>query len=63
VGVARSPELLTEVVLGVGWVACKQGENARPAYLHGRHQDQQDASYQAGLGLMSFLSPMLGAIR
>jgi hypothetical protein len=49
VGVAGSPEVLAEVVLGVGGIGYEQREDARPTDLDRGNDDQDDASYQAGL--------------
>src|SRR5918995_1452029 len=48
-GMAGSPEVLPEVVLGVGGIGYEQREDARPTDLDGGHDDQDDASHQAGL--------------
>src|SRR5215204_3460440 len=48
-GMAGSPEVLPEVVLGVGRIGYEQREDARPADLDRGNEDQDDASHQAGL--------------
>src|ERR671913_2134959 len=48
-GMAGSPEVLTEVVLGVGGICYEQREDARPADLYRGDDDQHDACYQARL--------------
>src|SRR5215207_10521118 len=54
-GMAGSPEVLTEVVLGVGGIGYEQREDARPADLDRGNDDKDDASHQAGL--WTHLSP------
>src|SRR5919107_968707 len=48
-GMACSPEVLAEVVLGVGGICYEQREDARPPDLYRGNDDQYDASHQAGL--------------
>src|SRR5215208_4553171 len=48
-GMAGSPEVLAEVVLGVGWIGYEQREDARPVDLDGGNDDQDDACHQARL--------------
>src|ERR687897_240417 len=48
-GMAGSPEVLAEVVLGVGWIGYEQREDARPADLDRGNNDQDDAGHQARL--------------
>src|SRR5215216_7984207 len=48
-GMAGSPEVLPEVILGVGRIGYEQREDARPADLYRGNDDQDDASHQAGL--------------
>src|SRR5918994_3000216 len=48
-GMAGSPEILPEVVLGVGGIGYEQREDARPADLYRGDHDQDDACYQARL--------------
>src|SRR5215207_1196688 len=48
-GVAGSPEVLTEIVLGVGGIGYEQREDARPADLDRGNNDKDDACYQARL--------------
>jgi hypothetical protein len=44
---ASSPEVLAEVVLGIGGVRDEQGEDAGTAYLYGGNEDQEDPCHQA----------------
>src|SRR5215212_2962983 len=48
-GMAGSPEVLPEVVLGVGGIGYEQRKDTSPADLDGGYGDQDDACYQAGL--------------
>src|SRR5687768_16541331 len=48
-GMAGSPEVLPEVVLGVGRIGYEQRKDARPADCDRGNDDQDDASHQAGL--------------
>src|SRR5918993_175974 len=48
-GMAGSPEVLPEVVLGVGRIGYEQRKDARPADRDRGNDDQDDASHQAGL--------------
>src|SRR5918994_5413070 len=48
-GMAGSPEVLPEVVLGVGGIGYEQSEDARPPDLDRGNDDQDDACYQARL--------------
>src|ERR671911_2362505 len=57
---ACSPEVLTEVVLGVGGICYEQREDTRPADLYRGDYDQYDACYQARLWThLSPISPYL----
>src|SRR5688572_26704853 len=48
-GMAGSPEVLPEVVLGVGRIGYEQRKDACPADRDRGNDDQDDASHQAGL--------------
>src|SRR5215218_927369 len=54
-GMSGSPEVLAEIVLGVGGICYEKREDARPADLDRGNDDQDDASHQAGL--WTHLSP------
>src|SRR5215212_192044 len=48
-GMAGSPEVLPEVVLGVAGIGDEQRKDTSPADLDGGYGDQDDAGHQAGL--------------
>src|SRR5829696_6789455 len=54
-GVACPPEVLPEVVLGVGGICYEQREDASPSYLDRGDDDQHDACHKTGL--WAHLSP------